>query len=90
MGKLGSKVVHCFCFFSLFNYFLLSCCSNSMRMKGIEDINESTSILPVLSNSKVDMANFVHPCKVAPLRSTFSHFQSAQNEGESSYFNVFR
>jgi hypothetical protein len=49
MGKLVSKVVHCFCFFSLFHYFLLSCCSNSMRMEDmlwIEDINESTSILP--------------------------------------------
>jgi hypothetical protein len=61
-----------------------------MRMEDmlwIEDINESTSILPFLTNSKVDMASFVHSHKVAPI-STFSHFQSAQNEGESSYFNV--
>jgi hypothetical protein len=57
-------------------------------MLWIEDINESTSILPFLSNPKVDMASFVHPQEVAPIRSTFSHFQSAQNEGESSYFNV--
>jgi hypothetical protein len=62
-----------------------------MRMEDmlwIEDINESTSVLPFLTNSKDDMTSFVHPHKVTPIRSTFSHFQSAQNEGESSYFNV--
>jgi len=40
-----------------------------MRMEDmlwIEDINESTSILPFLTNSKVDMASFVHPHKVTP------------------------
>jgi hypothetical protein len=58
------------------------------EMLWIEDINESTSILPFLTNSKVDMASFVHTHKVTPIRSTFSHFQSAQNEGESSYLNV--
>jgi hypothetical protein len=62
-----------------------------MRMEDmlwIEDINESTSILPFLTNSKDDMTSFVHPHKVIPIKSTFSNFQSAQNEGESSYFNV--
>jgi len=54
----------------------------------LEDIGESTSTLPFLINSKVDLAGFVNLHKMAPTKNSFSHFQSAQNGGESSYFNI--
>ncbi len=52
-------------------------------MLRIENIIESTPPLPFLINSRVDMANFVDPCKVVVRRSAFSSFfSSAQNGGE--------
>ncbi len=53
-----------------------------------EDIGERTSTLRFLINSKVDMAGFVNLHKRAPVKSTFSHLQRAQNKGKSSYFNI--
>jgi hypothetical protein len=50
-------------------------------MLWIENIVESTHVPPFLINSRVDMANFVNPCKVV-VRSAFSVFSSAQNGGE--------
>ncbi len=52
------------------------------------DIDKSTSTLPFLTNSKVNMAGFINLHKLAPIKSAFSHLQSAQNGGESSYFNL--
>ncbi len=57
-------------------------------MLWFENIGKSTSTLPFLTNSKVDMAGFVNLHKLAPKQSAFSHLQSAQNGGESSYFNL--
>jgi hypothetical protein len=76
MGKLGSKVVHCFCFFSLFHYFFDYFFSNSVRMEDMlcfENIDESTSTLPFLTNSKVDVAGFVNLQRVAPIKKTHFH-----------------
>jgi hypothetical protein len=54
-----------------------------------ENIGESTSTLPFLTNSKVDVAGFVNLQRVAPTKkNAFSHFESGQNGGESSYFNL--
>ncbi len=53
-------------------------------MLWFEDIGESTSTLPFLTNSKVHMASFVNLQKMALIKNVFSHFQSAQNEDESS------
>ncbi len=57
-------------------------------MLWLEDIDESTSTLPFLTNSKGHMAGFVNLHKLAPIKSAFSHLQSAQNGGESSHFNL--
>jgi hypothetical protein len=57
-------------------------------MLWFEDIVESLSTLPFLTNSKVDMAGFGNLHKMAPIKNSFSHLQSAQNGGESSYFNL--
>jgi len=51
-------------------------------MLWIENIVESTLAPPFLTNSRVDMANFVDPCKVVVGRNAFSFYSSAQNEGE--------
>jgi hypothetical protein len=51
-------------------------------MLWIENIVESTSTLPFLTNSRVDMASFVHPHKGIARRNTFSTLPSAQNGGE--------
>jgi hypothetical protein len=53
-----------------------------------EDIGERTSTLPFFINSQIDMAGFVNLHKMAPVKSAFSHLQSAQNKVESSYFNL--
>jgi len=56
-----------------------------MRMENIlwiENIVESTSTLPFLTNSGVDMAGFVHSHEVIARRSAFSTLLSAQNGGE--------
>jgi hypothetical protein len=57
-------------------------------MLWFEDIGESTSTLPFLTNSEVDMAGFVNLHKMAPIQNSFSHLQNAQNGSESSYFNL--
>jgi hypothetical protein len=57
-------------------------------MLWFEDIGESTSTLPFLTNSEVDMAGFVNLHKMAPIKNSFSHLQNAQNGSESSYFNL--
>jgi hypothetical protein len=67
MGKLGSKVVHCFCFFFVF---FTICFSNSVSMEDmlcVEDIGESTSTLPFLTNSKVDRTGFVNLHRMTPI-----------------------
>jgi hypothetical protein len=51
-----------------------------MKMKDmlwIEDIVESTSTSPFLTNSRVDMVGFVDLHKVVARRSAFSAFPSA-------------
>ncbi len=81
--KFGSNIAR---FFVLFHCFLLTCCSNSMKMKDmlwIEDIVESTSTSPFLTNSRVDMVGFVDLHKVVARRSAFSAFPSAWNGVES-------
>jgi hypothetical protein len=57
-------------------------------MLWFEDIGESTSTLPFLTNSKVGMVGFVSLHKMAPIKNSFSHLHSAQNGGESSYFHL--
>ncbi len=62
-----------------------------MRMEVMlwfEDIGESTSSLPLLTNSKVGMPGFVNLHKMAPIKNSFSHLHSAQNGGPSSYFHL--
>jgi hypothetical protein len=76
-----------FLFVSLFHHFLKYFFSNSVKMENMlwfEDIGKSTSTLPFLTNSKVDMAGFVNLHKLAPIKSAISHLQSAQNGGELS------
>jgi hypothetical protein len=51
-------------------------------MLWIEDILENIPTHPFLTNSKVDMANFVDPHKVFDRRSAFLTFQNAQNKVE--------
>ncbi len=78
--KLGSKAAHFFVFFVLFHCFLLTCCSNFMKMEDmlwIEDIVESTSTSPFLTTSRVDMVGFVDLHKVVARRSAFLAFPSA-------------
>jgi hypothetical protein len=43
---------------------------------------------PILTNSKVDMTGFVNLHKMASIQNSFSHLQSAQNGGQSSYFHL--
>jgi len=57
-------------------------------MLWFEDTGESTSTLPLLTNSKVDMIGFMNLHKMAPIKISFSHLQSAQNGGQSSYFHL--
>jgi phage replication-related protein YjqB (UPF0714/DUF867 family) len=57
-------------------------------MLWFEDIGESTSTLPFLTNSKVGMVGFVNLHKMAPIKNSFSHLHSAQNGGQSSYFHL--
>jgi len=57
-------------------------------MLWFEDIGESRSTVSFFTNSKVDMAGFLHLHKMAPIKNSFSHLQSAQNGGKSSYFNL--
>jgi len=57
-------------------------------MLWFKDIDESTSTLPFWINSKVDLAGFVNLHKMVPTKNSFSHLESAQNGGESSYFNL--
>ncbi len=77
--------------FLFFHYFFLYIFSNSVRMEVMlwfEDSGESTSTLPFLTNSKVGMAGFVNLHKMAPIKNSFSHLQSAQNGGKSAYFHL--
>jgi hypothetical protein len=57
-------------------------------MLWFEDIGESRSTVSFFTNSKVDMAGFLHLHKMAPIKNSFSHLQSPQNGGKSSYFNL--
>ncbi len=76
-----------FCFSVLFFVvFFSSCCSNFVRMESmlwIEDVIESTPTPSFLTNSTIDMADFVDPHKVVIKRSAFSAFPSAQDENEN-------
>jgi hypothetical protein len=49
-------------------------------MLWIEDVVESTPTTPYLTNSRIDMVNFVIPHKVE--RMHFQAFPSTRNEGE--------
>jgi hypothetical protein len=55
-----------------------------------EDIGEGISTLPFLTNSNVDTTGFVNLHRMAPIKNTFSHFESGQNGGKSSYFNLIQ
>jgi hypothetical protein len=46
-------------------------------MLWIDDIVESTSAPPFLTNSRIDMASFVDPHKVVARRNVFSTFPNA-------------
>jgi len=52
-------------------------------MLWIEDVIESTPTPSFLTNSTIDMADFVDPHKVVIKRSAFSAFPSAQDENEN-------
>jgi hypothetical protein len=52
-------------------------------MLWIKDVIESTPTPPFLTNSRIDMVNFVDPHKVIIKRSAFSVFPNAQDENEN-------
>jgi hypothetical protein len=91
MGKLGSKVVHCFSFFFFFiNFFyiyfqILWHWNTCYGLRTLVRADQLSHFLPIF---KVDMAGFLHLHKMAPIKNSFSHLQSAQNGGKSSYFNL--
>ncbi len=77
--KIGSKVADFFVFLFIFIVFFYPCL-NSTKIKDmlwIEDIVESTSTLPFLTNSRVDMVGFMDLHKVFAKSSAFSTFPSA-------------
>jgi len=51
-------------------------------MLWIEDVVESTPTPPYLTNSRINMVNFMNPHKAITRKNTFLAFPSARNEGE--------
>jgi hypothetical protein len=64
-------------FFVFFHCLKKNYCPNFENMIWIEDIFESIPAHPFLTNSKADMADFVHPHKVFARKNAFSTFQYA-------------